>query len=100
MGQNGLCIDGSHAQKGDDPHPEDGPRPAGEQSAGGAHNVARANLGSNGGSQGLKGAHAALLLFATERQSTEYLTEPLTQTAHLNASGLKGEKQSGSYQQE
>ena len=24
LGQHGLCIDGGHAEEGDDPHPEDG----------------------------------------------------------------------------
>ena len=72
-GQRGFGIDGGHAEEGDDPHPEDGAGAAGQNSAGGAYDVAGAYLSGNGGGQCLKGAHAAVMLFAVEGQIAEHL---------------------------
>ncbi len=89
-GQSGLSVDGGHAEEGDDPHPEDGPRSAGEDGAGGAHDVAGAHLGGDGGGQGLEGAHAAGMLFAPQGQVAEYLPHALAEAAHLNEAGPDG----------
>ncbi len=99
-GQSGLGVDGGHAEKGDDPHPEDGPRSAGEDGSGGAHDIAGAHLGGNGGGQGLEGAHPAGLLPAPEAQVAEYLPHPLAEAAHLNEAGADAVKQAHGDEQE
>ena len=93
LGQDGLGIDGGHAEEGDDPHPEDGPGAAGENRAGSAHNVAGAHLGGNGGGQGLEGAHAPLMPPAGEGEAAEHLPHALAEAADLDKAGLDGEPQ-------
>ena len=66
LGKNGFGINGSHAEEGDDPHPENGARPAGHDGAAGAHDVAGAHLGGDSGGQRLKGAHTPGLPAALE----------------------------------
>ena len=56
----------SHAEEGNDPHPEDGAGTAGEDGAARADDVAGTTLGRNGGGPGLEGAHAGLVLLAVE----------------------------------
>ena len=98
-GQRGFSIDGGHAEEGDDPHPEDGAGAAGQNSAGGAYDVAGAYLGGNGGGQCLKGAHAAVMLLAVEGQIAEHSAHTLTEAADLNKAGLDAVPQADSHQQ-
>ncbi len=79
-----LGINGGHAEKGDDPHPEDGAGAAGQYSAGRADDVAGADLRGDGGGERLKGAHAAFMLLAAEREIAEHAAHPLAEAAHLH----------------
>ena len=79
--QGGLGIDGSHTEEGNDPHPENGPRAAGQDGAGCAHNVARAHLGGDGGSQRLEGTHSMLLPSAPKGQIAKYLFHALPKSS-------------------
>ena len=99
-GQGGLRVDGSHAEEGDDPHPEDGAGAAGQDRARSAHDVAGAHLGGNGGGQGLEGAHAPLLPSAPQRQIAEDLLHTLAEAAYLNKAGANGIKESHTDEQE
>ena len=99
-GQGGLSIDGSHAEEGDDPHPEDGTGTTGEDGAGGAHDVAGAHLGGDGGGQGLERRHAAGLLAAVEGQVAEHLAHTLAEEADLHKLGADGVPQTHADEQD
>ena len=98
-GQCGFSVDGGHAEEGDDPHPEDGAGAAGQDGTGCAYDVAGAHLSGNGGGQRLKGAHAAVMLFAVEGQIAEDSAHTLTEAADLNEAGLDAVPQADSHQQ-
>lgn len=98
-GQRGFSIDGGHAEEGNDPHPEDGAGAAGQNSTGCAYDVAGAHLSGNGGGQCLKGAHAAVMLFAVEGQIAEDSAHTLAEAADLNEAGLDAVPQADSHQQ-
>ncbi len=59
--QNRFAVDGGHAEKGGQPHPEDGARAAGEQRGGAAGDVAGADLSRDGGGDGLERGHALVV---------------------------------------
>ena len=98
-GQCGFSVDGGHAEEGDDPHPEDGAGAAGQDGTGCAYDVAGAHLSGNGGGQCLKGAHAAVMLFAVEGQIAEDSAHTLAEAADLNEAGLDAVPQADSHQQ-
>ena len=98
-GQGGLGVNGGHAEEGDDPHPEDGPRAAGEDGAGGAHDVSGAHLGGDGGGQGLEGAHALGLGPAPQGQVAKDLFHALAKAAHLHKPGADGVEQAHANEQ-
>ena len=100
LGQNSLGVDGGHAEKGNDPHPEDGPRAADQNGAAGAHNIACAHLGGNGGGKGLEGAESALPLSAAHGEFAKGAAHALTKAADLYKAGLDGEKDAGAYQEQ
>ena len=79
-----LGVNGRHAEKSDDPHPEDCAGAAGQDSAGRADDVSRADLRGDGGGERLKGAHAALVLLAAKREIAEHAAHPLAEAAHLH----------------
>ena len=89
-GQCGLCINGGHAEEGDNPHPEDGTGAAGEDGAGSTYDVTGAHLRRNGGGKGLKGCHGVGLLFAPQGQVAEYPAHTLAKVANLHESGFNG----------
>ena len=98
--QRRLRIDGRHAEEGNDPHPEDSAGAAGEDGAGGAHDIAGAHLRGDGGGQRLEGGHAALLGAAAEVHLAEELLHTLAEAAHLHEPGLDGVPQANAHQQE
>ena len=70
--EHSLAVDGGHAEKRGQPHPENRARAAGVQRGCAAGDVARADLRSDRGGQRLKGAHALLTgLIALERKTTK-----------------------------
>ena len=98
-GQGGLGVNGGHTEESDDPHPEDGAGAAGQDGTGCAYDVAGAHLSGNGGGQCLKGAHAAVMLFAVEGQIAEDSAHTLAEAADLNEAGLDAVPQADSHQQ-
>ena len=100
LGQGSLGIDSGHAEEGDDPHPEDSAGAAGEDSAGGTHDVAGAHLGGDGGGQRLEGGHAAFLGAAAEVHLTEKLFHALAEATDLDKAGLDRVPQAHTHQQE
>ena len=91
--KGGLGVDGGHTKEGDDPHPEDGARAAGQDGAGAAYDIAGTHLGGNGGGQGLEGTHAPLLPSAPQGQVAENLFHAFPKAAHLDEAGADGVKQ-------
>ena len=90
--EGGLRIDGGHAEKGGQPHPEDGPRPAGGDGRGCARNVACAHLSRHGGGQRLEGTHAVRAgLVAAQADVPEYGLQALLEFAHLHGLQADGE---------
>ena len=87
-GQRGLCINGGHAEEGDDPHPENRAGAAGQDGAGSAYNVAGTHLSGDSGGQRLKRTHAAVMLLAVQRQVAEHLPHSLAEAADLDKPGL------------
>ena len=79
-----LGVNGRHAEKGDDPHPENRAGAAGQNRAGRADDVAGADLRGNSGGERLKGAHAARVLLAAERKIAEHAAHTLAEAAHLH----------------
>ena len=101
LGQDGLAVDGGHAEKGAEPHPEDGPGAAGVEGRGAAGDVAGAHLGGDSGGQGLEGTHAVLArLVAGEGDAAEELAAALAELAHLDEAGADGVENAGTQQQE
>ena len=100
LGQNGLGVNGRHAEEGDDPHPEDGARAAHEDGAAGADDVAGSHLGGDGGGQGLKGAQATLLSAAPHGEAAEDPAHALSEAADLNEPGLAGEKDASAHEKD
>ena len=98
--ENGLGVVGGHAEEGDDPHPEDGARAADEDGAAGSDDVAGADLGGDGGGDGLERAHAALLLAAAQAEVAEEALEALAEVADLHEARADGEEQAHADQQE
>ena len=100
LGQNGLGVDGGHAEKGRHPHPEDGPRPAGCQRGGAAGDVAGAHLRRHRGGQRLKAAHAVLAgRLAVQAEPAEQVFDAGAELAHLHKAQPDGEKDAGAAQQ-
>ena len=85
--QNGLRVNGSHAEEGNDPHPEQDARATHQDGAAGADDVAGTHLGSDSSSQSLEGADAAGLLAAPQGEAAEDAAHPLAQAAHLDEAG-------------
>ena len=83
LGKDSFCVDGGHAKKGDDPHPEDRSRAAGQDRTAGADDIAGADLGGDGGGQGLEGADAAMLFSAVQGEVAEDFLHPFPKTADL-----------------
>ena len=98
--QRSLSIDGSHAEKCDQPHPENRAGAAGKDRAGSADDVAGADLGSDRSSQCLERAHTALLRAAVKGKVSENLMHAFAEAAHLNEAGLDGVPEAHSNQQE
>ena len=100
LGQAGLAVDGGHAEEGGHPHPEDGPRSAGDHGGGAAGDIAGAHLGGDGGGHGLEGAHALLArLLPVEAEAAEQALKAGSELAHLNETGADGENNAGAHQQ-
>ena len=85
-----LRVDGGHAEEGDDPHPEDRTRAAGEDRTTRADDVAGADLCRDGGREGLEGGHAGGVLLTGETQLTEGLLHPIAEVADLDEAGPDG----------
>ena len=100
LGQGGFGIDGGHAEEGDDPHPEDSAGAAGQDRAGRADDVARADLSGDGGGERLERAHAAVMLLAAKRQVAEHTVPALFEAADLHEAGLDGVPKAHAEQQE
>ncbi len=98
--QDCLCIDGCHAEEGDDPHPEDGTRAADENGTARTDNIACAYLCRNGGCQCLEGRESALFFAALEGQIAEYLFHALAEATHLHEACADRVEQAGSHQEE
>ena len=52
--ENGLRVDSSHAEKGYNPHPENGAGPACQDGTGGADDISRTDLSRYGSGQSLE----------------------------------------------
>ena len=100
LSQSGLCVDGSHTEKRNDPHPEDGAGAADQDRTAAANNGAGTHLRRNGGCQCLKGAHAAFVLAAVQRQISEHVLQSFSQTAHLHKAGFDRIPEAYCHQQE
>ena len=100
LSQNSLSVDGSHAQEGDDPHPEDSTGAAGQDSTGSTDDVAGTDLSCNSSGQSLERGHTAFMLLAVQSQLAEHIAHTFAEAAHLNELGLEGEPQAGAHQQE
>ncbi len=98
LSQNSLSIDGSHAQEGNDPHPEDGAGAAGEDSAGCTDDIAGTNLRGDGSGHSLEGTHAALMLVALQAHVAEDALQACAQVT-LYEAGLDGEPEARAHQQ-
>ena len=88
LGEGGFRVDRGHAEEGDEPHPEDGAGAAGQDRAGRADDVARTDLGGDGGGERLERAHAAVMLLAAQRQVAEHAVPALFEAADLYEAGL------------
>ena len=97
---DGLGVVGSHAQKRDDPHPEDGARAAHDDGAAGTHDVARAHLGRDGGGQRLERRHAAALIAAAQAEVAGRAAPALAEAAELDRLGAHGEPDAHAEQQD
>ena len=100
LSQNGLGIDGSHAEECDYPHPEDCARAADKDSAASTNNVAGTDLSGNSGGQRLERAHAAFMLIAFKADVSEHLAPCLAEAADLDESGLYREPEAAADEQE
>ena len=97
--QHGFAVNGSHAEKGREPHPENCAGAAGIESRGTASDVASANLRCNGGGQSLEGGHAVFAgFFAPQRKTAEKPTEAFAKLSYLHKPGSDGEPNTGTYQ--
>ena len=85
--ENSFRIDSRHSEEGDDPHPEDRARSACQNSAGSPDDIAGSDLGRDRGGERLEGAHPALMLFAVERDISEYTFHPFSKESYLDKSG-------------
>ena len=71
--QYGFAVNGGHAEKGRNPHPENRAGAAGSECGCAAGNVAGADLRGDGGSERLKRAHALMVsFFAVETERTKH----------------------------
>ena len=100
LGERRFRVDRGHAEEGDDPHPEDGAGAAGQDRAGRADDVARADLSGDGGGERLERAHAAVMLLAAKRQVAEHTVPALFEAADLHEAGLDGVPKAHAEQQE
>ena len=98
--QHGFGVDGGHAEKGDDPHPENSAGAADEDSAAGTDDITGTDLGGDGGGQRLEGAEPSLLLAAVHAEVAEHPAHPFAEAAYLHKAGADGKVQSGAYQQD
>ena len=98
--QHGLAVNGSHAEKCGEPHPENRAGAAGIQSRGAAGDIAGTNLCRNGGGQSLKRGHAVFTGFFTPQGKTaEKPAEAFAELSYLHKSGSDGEPNTGTHQQ-
>ena len=101
LGQNGFGVNGSHAEKGRNPGPEQCAGAAADQGGGAAGNVAGANLCGNGSGQCLKRAHAVFIsCLAVQAETFEQVTHTICKTAQLNKVQLDSKEDAGAHQQE
>ena len=98
--QGSLSVDGSHAEEGDDPHPEDSAGATHQDSTGSTDDVTGTHLCGDSGSQCLERAHTGLLLLTAEREGTKDLLHTLAEAANLHEAGTDGEPQTHSDQQD
>ena len=98
--EHSLGINGSHAEEGNNPHPEDRTGTADKDRAARADDVTRTNLRRNCRSQSLEGRKTALLLAAAEGDLTENLLHTLAKAANLNEFRSDGVKKTHTDQKE
>ena len=98
--ENGLCIDGSHAEEGDDPHPEDGAGATDQNGAAGTDDVTGTDLCGNRGSKCLEGRKTALLLATLELDVAKYVLHALAEAANLNEARADRVEQTDADEQE
>ena len=96
---NGLCVDGRHAEEGDDPHPEDCTGTANEDRTARADDVAGTDLRRDCRGQCLERTHAAIAGAALEGEVAEHFSPAFAKAAHLHKVGLDGVEQSDADEQ-
>ena len=84
LGERSFHADRDQPEEGDDQHAEDGAGAAGQDRAGRADDVARADLSGDGGGERLERAHAGLVLFTVETELAEEAPPALAEAAHLH----------------
>ena len=98
--ENRLAVDGGHAEKRTQPHPENRTRTAGIQCGSRACNVAGADLRRDCGGKRLERTHAVLArLLTVEREMAEQMLPACAELAHLNEARADGKHDAGANQQ-
>ena len=103
--QHVLRKAGHHAQKGHDPHPEDGARAAGDDGRGHAHDVAGADGACQCRTHALELADGHVFLAGVGgdvligKNSTNGMLEPVAHPPELEKAGADAEPQAGAEQQ-
>ena len=103
--QHVLRKAGHHAQQRHDPHPEDGPRPAGDDGRGHAHDVAGADGARQRCTHALELADGHVLLAGVGgdvlvgKDGSDSVPEPVAHFAELEKSGAHRHDQAGAEQQ-
>ena len=96
--QHGLGVVGRHAQKRNEPHPENCTRPAYENGTARTDDVARAHLRRHSGGKRLKRADTPLLPAAVQSELAERALHALAEAAHLHESRADGEQKPHGHQ--
>src|SRR5699024_2363215 len=81
---NRFGVNGSHAEEGAHPHPENRSRTAGRDGGGCSRDISCSYLSRDGGGQSLKGAEAVLSAFSVKREVAEQGFHAGAEFAHLD----------------
>ena len=92
-GEDDLGVLGDHAHEGREPEPEDRAVAAQGDGLGGAHDVAGAHRGGEGGGQGLEGRHRAVAGLLLVEDFAQGVAHGVAEAAELHAAGADGQEE-------